>query len=160
MFRFLYNRDQVCFVLKSITCISCQLTETQANFPYHSDNSMSWKFSLPQTYLYWAQPSCHKAAAYKTQKSWEWEALFLLLVSVENYTSSGWNTVYDHTGWSSTSPAVCNFTGEYRAHPHLPGSALVLARRLLAVPWLWQGPPWMGQGPVALSCTSLWWECH
>lgn len=37
MLRFLYNRDQVCFVLKSITCMSCQLTETEATFPYHSD---------------------------------------------------------------------------------------------------------------------------
>lgn len=43
---------------------------------------------------------------------------------------------------------------------HVPGRALVLARRLLAVPWLWQGPPWMGQGPVAHSCTPLWWQCQ
>lgn len=104
------------------------------------------------------------AVAYKTQKSWEWEVLFL----VYNWFLLKITQVLDEILFISTlaGPAhllqfvISLVSTEGELTPHLPSSALVLARRLLAVPWLWQGPPWMGQGPVALSCTSLWWECQ
>lgn len=157
MLRFQYNRDQVCFVLNMHT------------MPAHRN----WEnFSISFWSIPWAENSLyHKhtyfeynhlvtkqlAVAYKTQKSWEWEVLFLLLVSAENYTRAGWNTVYYHSGWSSTSPAVCNFTSWWvqRESP---------LHTCLAVLSCWPGgcwlSPWMGQGPTALSCTSLWWECQ
>lgn len=79
------------------------------------------------------------AVAYKTQESWEWEVLFLLLVSVENYTSAGWNTVYYHTGWSSTSPAVCNSTGWWAQGESPPHTCL-------AVLLVWPGGCWLSPG--------------
>lgn len=69
------------------------------------------------------------AVAYKTQKSWEWEVLFLSLVLVENYTSAEWNTVY----YQLTGPAhllqfvISLVSTEGEPSPHLPGSALGLA---------------------------------
>lgn len=85
------------------------------------------------------------AAAYKTQKSWEWEVLFLLLVSVENYTSAGWNAVYYHPGWSSTSPAVCNFTGWWAQRETPPHTCL-------AVLSCWPGGCWLSP---AVAGTTL-----
>lgn len=79
------------------------------------------------------------AVAYEIQKSWEWEVLFLLLVSAENYTSAGWNTVYYHTGWSSTSPAVCNFTGWWAQRDSPPHTCLVVLS-------LWPGGCWLSPG--------------
>lgn len=79
------------------------------------------------------------AIAYRTKKSWEWEVLFLLLVSAENYTSAEWNAVYYHTGWSSTSPADCNFTGWWAQRETPPHTCL-------AVLSCWPGGCWLCPG--------------
>lgn len=94
------------------------------------------------------------AVAYEIQKSWEWEVLFLLLVSAENYTSAGWNTVYYHTGWSSTSPAVCNFTGWWAQRDSPPHTCLVVLS-------LWPGGCWLspGCGKDHLGWVKEQWSC-
>lgn len=110
------------------------------------------------------------AVAYKTQNSWKWEVLFLLLVSVENNTIAGRNAQFIATlvGPAHLLQLVISQAGEHSgtAHPTPacpradPSDALAPARRLLAVPRLQQGPSRMGQGPMVLSCMPLWWACR
>lgn len=136
--------------------MSCQLTETEATFPYRSDQFHGLKIlsTTDIPILSTTISSQSNLLLLTKQKSWEWEVLFLLLVLVENYTSAGWNTVYYHTGWSSTSPAVCNFTGWWAQRDSPPHTCL-------AVLSLWPGGCWLspGCGRDHLGWDKEQWSC-